>query len=547
MKSLGVLGLALFGLIAFSDTSFAVEVDDVARSITESSERIPGLVAAISYLLAVVLMIGGIFKLKDHVENPSQNPLRNAIIRFFIAGSLIALPIIYEAMITTINGGTLTQFNPRNGVVGTFLTLLAGTANLPILNLLTMDFNSVMNAILDSISEVPGMISALAYAIGLVLGVSGLLKLKDHVENPEQNPLREGVIRLVIGGALFGLTTIYQAMAESMPGAGIGGVLSSLFGIISFSVSGYTGQSMTICDPTSGYMTGASIGDSLCSVIAHTGAFPAFLTAIAYLIGLCFGFWGIFKIKAHVINPSQTSLSEGVTRLLAGGAFFALPIIVEVARNTMSPAALTAVSLSPVTRFREGGGSCGTGTGGGGLDCAMISMMNDLLGPMHVVLNFFAFCAGMVFIMIGISRLIKSAQEGARGPGGMGTIATFIAGGALISYNELIRAMTQTLSMGQFGLLPRTRTYITMQYVNTPELAQAHVVMSAILKFMIIVGLISFVRGIFIIRGVAEGNSQSSLMAGATHVVGGALAVNLGPLIMAVQSTLGITGYVTFT
>ena len=71
--------------------------------------------------------------------------------------------------------------------------------------------------------------------------------------------------------------------------------------------------------------------------------------------------------------------------------------------------------------------------------------------------------------------------------------------------------------------------------------------MSAILKFLAIVGFVSFVRGIFIVRDVAEGNNQASIMAGMTHIIGGALAVNLGPLLTAVQTTLGITQYgITF-
>jgi len=63
------------------------------------------------------------------------------------------------------------------------------------------------------------------------------------------------------------------------------------------------------------------------------------------------------------------------------------------------------------------------------------------------------------------------------------------------------------------------------------------------LEFMIMVGLISFVRGIFIIREASEGGQQASIMAGVTHMVGGALAVNLGSLINAVEATLGITNY----
>ena len=49
-------------------------------------------------------------------------------------------------------------------------------------------------------------------------------------------------------------------------------------------------------------------------------------------------------------------------------------------------------------------------------------------------------------------------------------------------------------------------------------------------------------------RGVAEGSQQASVMSGVTHLIAGALAVNLGPLLNAVQVTLGITGYgIAFT
>ena len=191
-----------------------------------------------------------------------------------------------------------------------------------------------------------------------------------------------------------------------------------------------------------------------------------------------------------------------------------------------------------------GGSGCADLVGAGeelGLDGMLVCMMGDMMGPLHVVLNFFAFCAGMVLLMIGVSRLLKSAQDGARGPGGIGTIMTFVTGAALISYNELMRAFSTTL-MGN----PITATYAEMQYaegMSEAEIAAAHSTITAILQFVIIVGLISFVRGIFIIRSVAEGNQQASIMAAITHLVGGALAVNLGPLLNAVQTTLGIGGY----
>jgi hypothetical protein len=78
---------------------------------------------------------------------------------------------------------------------------------------------------------------------------------------------------------------------------------------------------------------------------------------------------------------------------------------------------------------------------------------------------------------------------------------------------------------------------------GTSAAPHVNAVVAAILAFVALLGWISFIRGFFIMRGVAEGNSQASAMAGFTHILGGALAVNLGGVLKAVQETLGITEY----
>jgi len=52
--------------------------------------------------------------------------------------------------------------------------------------------------------------------LGLLLGVLGILKVKDHVENPNQTPLKDGAIRMAAGGALFALPIIYESMRETI-------------------------------------------------------------------------------------------------------------------------------------------------------------------------------------------------------------------------------------------------------------------------------------------------------------------------------------------
>ncbi|MCB1651641.1 MAG: hypothetical protein KDI46_06275 [Alphaproteobacteria bacterium] len=88
----------------------------------------------------------------------------------------------------------------------------------------TNDFSTVAKSISDSISGIPGLLTALAYLMGVVLGILGVLKIKDHVENPTQTPLKDGAIRLAIGGALFALPMLFQVMFNTVDegGQGIG-------------------------------------------------------------------------------------------------------------------------------------------------------------------------------------------------------------------------------------------------------------------------------------------------------------------------------------
>lgn len=112
-----------------------------------------------------------------------------------------------------------------------------------------------------------------------------------------------------------------------------------------------------------------------------------------------------------------------------------------------------------------------------------------------------------------------------------------------MSATTILRAVSGSM-FGAFGT--RTETTATLQYTGTmsaAETAAAYNVINAVLKFMIVIGMISFVRGLFIMRDVSEGGQGASTMSGMTHIIGGALAVNLGPLLNAVQTTLGVTAF----
>jgi len=250
--------------------------------------------------------------------------------------------------------------------------------------------------------------------------------------------------------------------------------------------------------------------------------------AMSYLFGLFIGVWAIKGFYDCVNQPQQNSIFPALQRTLVAGGLFALPMVIEASVVSMTGGNVNELETS---------GWSGT-TSGGGLDAMVGALMMDGFVPMKYALLFFARSAGVLFIVIGIFRLMKTSQDGVRGPGGIGTIFTFLMGGALLSMDQMLSAAANTM----FGT-DVVKTKATLKFnagLKPKEEQHVLVVISSVLSFVMIIGLISFVRGIFIVRQVAEGNQQASLMAGLTHILGGAIAINLGPFLNAVQQTFGL-------
>ncbi len=327
--------------------------------------------------------------------------------------------------------------------------------------------------------------------------------------------------------AISGLMSAVVSSVASSISAAIGSVsafLSSAVSSIIFSIFGVGTCGTTVVSGS------GTVGDVICNVVYASNDLPGFISAMAYMMGMIMAVTGLFKLKDHVINPGQTPLSDSMKRFVAGGALFMLP--------TITSATETLINGGSTTMSGMGTGVAGSAAASYGLDAMMVALIVDIYGPLSGLLGGFGYLAGLLFVVIGISRLLKTAQDGPSGPSGVGTIMTFVVAGVLFTLDDMMGAFSGSL----FGDNNIT-TYATLATPIDGGAIDDHVlaVISSILLFMMLVGWISFIRGFFLLRDVAEGRGQASLMAAITHIFGGALAVNLGPLMNAVQSTFGLT------
>lgn len=277
----------------------------------------------------------------------------------------------------------------------------------------------------------------------------------------------------------------------------------------------------------------STLGDAMTNIANSFGNFQNIHTTFAYIAGVFMAVWAIFKFKDHVDMPNQVPLSDGVKRLLAGGMFLAWPMLWEALGTTVIGTggnflkANKGIILTPAATPKT-------------LDEVAVALIDDIAGPLQAMVGVFAWLGGLTFLMVGISRVTKTMQEGPRGPTGMGTIMTFFVAGALFNAGNMVGFATATL----FGDASQS-TYWTpgtdLKTALGAGEAQVTDTINALMIFVSLVGYIAFIRGFFVLRSFADGNQQTSLAQALTFLFGGALAINLGDLVNAIQDSLGYT------
>lgn len=78
------------------------------------------------------------------------------------------------------------------------------------------NMSQVTKNIVNSTSNLPNLISIVAYVAGLAMAVFGIMKIKEHVDNPGQVKLKDGIIRLGVGGALLALPFVLTIMTNTL-------------------------------------------------------------------------------------------------------------------------------------------------------------------------------------------------------------------------------------------------------------------------------------------------------------------------------------------
>jgi hypothetical protein len=106
--------IATMGMLMSSTTeAFASNVTfrTMAQNIIAGAGGFNNLISAVCWIGGAGLGVAGIFKLKNHVDNPAQAPMKDGLVRMGAGGGLLAFPFIQQAMQGSISNANLTKLD----------------------------------------------------------------------------------------------------------------------------------------------------------------------------------------------------------------------------------------------------------------------------------------------------------------------------------------------------------------------------------------------------------------------------------------------------
>ncbi|MBU6234584.1 MAG: hypothetical protein KGQ41_01955 [Alphaproteobacteria bacterium] len=373
----------------------------------------------------------------------------------------------------------------------------------------------------DSTYIIVDIFAYAAFIIGIVLSALGVHELRKHVENP-QNPLKTALAKFAFGGIFLGFPFIVDVVIDTF-----GGYDFDPFKLVLGGAYKFGGEGARAGSAIEQGKLGAMIADSSdnSTILVNVACFAAFI------IGVWFTLRGLQMLKAHIENPQSGPVADALKRLGVAGALLSLPMIVGVVHDTFGAFG---------QKFGNSNWTSNSGTTGG-LDGMLMNLISDIANPAYMAIEAFCYIAGVMLILFALQRMVTTAQQGARGPLGFGTITTFIVAGLLLSFPQLLATLDLSI-FGTSNAMTKVEFVSLAKAADPTQIQNAKNVFSAILAFMAIIGFLSVVRGLFILKAFADGTGQASMMAVVTHIVAGAIAINLGGFINAVQKSLGLTG-----
>lgn len=269
----------------------------------------------------------------------------------------------------------------------------------------------VFTNVLLSWNGIAGFLAMVSYISGIFLAVHSIFKFKDHVNNPHQTKISDGVKRMLAGGMFLSLPYMCAVLQHSILGSATN-------------------------NPQNTGFTNAAVADSLDGMVATfianiAGPAEGLLTGFSYLFGLALLMVGISRLTKKMEEGPRGPAGAGTfMTFIAAGALFSLGSSIGTFAASMfgDDQLMTKATIDP-------GGILGLDPD----DAARMATVVEGLMVFIMLVGYIAFIRGWLVL-----KAFADGQSGATLAQGL----TFLLGGTLaINLGELINTLQATVDI----------------------------------------------------------------------------------------------------
>lgn len=172
------------------------------------------------------------------------------------------------------------------------------------------------------------------------------------------------------------------------------------------------------------------------------------------------------------------------------------------------------------------------------LDQYFINFILNVREPLVLTLGILSWLLGVIMVVSALIRVSKPGFVHGKGTPS-GTFAMLIIGAMLVSLPATIKSIEQTIFKASQNELDQSWSESDLSYMKKGGEANERVLkaINAAFQYIRILGLIAFIRGLYLLKTAVDGGQASILMA-SMHLIGGVLAMNVAPVVRIFHKTV---------
>lgn len=253
------------------------------------------------------------------------------------------------------------------------------------------------------------------------------------------------------------------------------------------------------------------------------------ISMVSYIVATTLTIQVLNRATQYTGTSGQVKLSGLFMRAGGAAAFFNLPSVIKLLNQVLF--------ADNDSRNVALNGKL-AGVSGEGLDVSLVTMIKDITPGLTILVGLIAFISGALAICSALLALADTnyANNNTSKPA---LLARLGVGSALIAFAPTVTTILGTLFDTTAGAATASLAY-SKDAMDAATATRVDNVLNAVFVWLGLIGLMSILRGLWVLKASLEGGGQKGMTAPLTQLIAGGMLVNIVPTIHLIEKTLAV-------